>query len=76
LEEIRRTTSTANFAEPLALIQAWEHADAVHFMAGTAADALETPEPVEAHEPLPAGARRVGPWTLERSLGIGSMGHV
>lgn len=71
-----RASDPVNHQRLLTLIQADASADADHFLGGTAIDDA-MPDPATAVEPPPLPADvRIGPWTLERSLGAGGMGRV
>ncbi len=73
LARIRREVPPGAYEELLTLIRAGERADATHFLAGSAVDAIGT---CEIPEDVPAKVSRIGPWSLEKSLGVGGMGHV
>ena len=61
----------------LALIRADQEATTEHFLDGSAiADAVCCGPETEADAGVPDAVARIGPWTLEKSLGAGGMGRV
>jgi len=72
-----RTADAELHARVLALISADLEATSEHFLDGSAiADAVCGGAEDEADVGVPAAVARIGPWTLEKSLGAGGMGRV